>query len=386
MSSNVAVVPVVSAVSATTIWLGLDVHKESVTIAVLRGDAATPDRVDRLPNDLPKLKRYLERLAGQGPLRAVYEASGAGYVLHRACTAWGVPCDVIAPSLIPTKPGVQRKHDTYDAIQLARLHRAGELTVIRIPTEAEERVRDLVRCRETFQREILKSRHDLLKFLARRGCVYLKKAWTPAHYAWLRQLTGAASPLVDEDRVVFGEYLALLEYKLSRRDDLDQRIAQLALTPALAPAVARLQCFRGIDVHSAMVLATELVDWRRFTSPRQLMSYFGLVPREHSSGDRERRGAITKAGNSHVRHVLVQAAWSYRHVPKVGVGLKARQQGQSPRVIAHTWKAQHRLYKLYHRLHAKRPPQIAAVAVARELVGFLWSVMQDLDRPATQPI
>ncbi|MBP8302089.1 MAG: IS110 family transposase, partial [Planctomycetes bacterium] len=280
-------------------------HKESVTIAVLRGEAATPDRVDRLPNDLPKLKRYFERLAGQGPLRAVYEASGAGYVLHRACTAWGVPCDVIAPSLIPTKPGVQRKHDTYDAIQLARLHRAGELTVIRIPTEAEERVRDLVRCRETFQREILKSRHYLLKFLARRGCVYLKKAWAPAHYAWLRQLTGAASPLVDEDRVVFGEYLALLEYKLGRREDLDQRIAQLALTPALAPAVARLQCFRGIDVHSAMVLATELVDWRRFTSPRQLMSYFGLVPREDSSGERQRRGPITKAGNSHVRHVLV---------------------------------------------------------------------------------
>lgn len=361
-------------------------HKESVTIAVLRGDAPTPDRVDRLPNDLPKLKRYLERLAGQGPLRAVFEASGAGYVLHRACTAWGVPCDVIAPSLIPTKPGVPRKHDTYDAIQLARLHRAGELTVIRIPTEAEERVRDLVRCRETFQREILKSRHYLLKFLARRGCVYLKKAWTPAHYAWLRQLTGAASPLVDEDRLVFGEYLALLEYKLGRREELDAHIAQLALTPALAPAVARLQCFRGIDVHSAMVVATELVDWRRFTSPRQLMSYFGLVPREDSSGERQRRGPITKAGNSHVRHVLVQAAWSYRHVPKVGVGLKARQQGQSPRVIAHTWKAQHRLYKLYHRLHAKRPPQIAAVAVARELVGFLWSVMQDLERPVAQTI
>jgi len=133
-----------------------------------------------------------------------------------------------------------------------------------------------------------------------------------------------------------------------------------------------------------MVLATELVDWRRFSSPRQLMSYFGLVPREHSSGERERRGAITKAGNSHVRHVLVQAAWSYRHVPKVGVGLKTRQQGQSPRVLAHTWKAQHRLYKLYHRLHAKRPPQIAAVAVARELVGFLWSVMQDLEPAVAQ--
>lgn len=374
-----------SSVRSTTIWLGLDVHKESITVAVLRGDAPTPERVDRLPHDLARLRRLAERYAAQGEVRAVYEASGAGYVLHRALTGWGIACDIIAPSLIPTKPGVQRKHDAYDAAQLARLHRAGELTVVHVPSEAEERVRDLVRCRETFQREVLKSRHYILKFLARRGLVYRKTAWRAPHYAWLRALTRDATALPAEDRVVFEEYLALLEYKLTRRDELDRRIAELALTPALAPAVSRLQCFRGISVHSAMVLATELVDWRRFTSPRHLMSYFGLVPREHSSGERERRGAITKAGNSHVRHVLVQAAWSYRLRPAVGAALQLRQAGQPPDVIAHTWKAQHRLYKLYHRLHAKRPPQIAVVAVARELVGFLWSVMRDVDRPL-QPI
>jgi hypothetical protein len=239
-----------SSVGSSVIYLGLDVHKESVTIAVLPDGAAAPTRVERLPNDLAKLRRFCERLRTQGEgheVRACYEAS--------------------------------------------------------------------------------------------------------------------------------------LEYKLSRRDELDRQIAALALTPAVADAVQRLQCFRGLQVHGAMVLATELVDWRRFENPRQLMAYLGLVPREHSSGDRERRGSLTKAGNSHCRHVLVQAAWAYRFQPKVGVALKARQRAQSPTVIAHAWKAQHRLHTLYQRLAFRTKPQIAVVAVARELVGFLWAVMQDAPAP-----
>lgn len=373
-----------SSVESSVIYLGLDVHKESVTIAVLPGAAAAPTRVERLPNDLAKLRRFCERLQREGEVRACYEASGAGYVLQRAFTSWGVACEVIAPSLIPTKPGHQRKHDKHDAAQLARLYRAGELTVVRIPSEAEERVRDVVRCRETFQREVLKSRHYVLKFLARRGFVYRGgTAWRQGHYEWLRRLARADSPLAPEDRQVFGEYLGLLEYKLSRRDELDRQIAELALTPAVVDAVQRLQCFRGLQVHGAMVLATELVDWRRFESPRQLMAYLGLVPREHSSGDRERRGSLTKAGNSHCRHVLVQAAWAYRFQPKVGVALKARQRGQSPVVIAHAWKAQHRLHTFYRRLAFRTTPQIAVVAVARELVGFLWAVMQDVATPTS---
>ena len=176
-----------------------------------------------------------------------------------------------------------------------------------------------------------------------------------------------------------GEYVALLEYKLSRRDALDHHIAALALTSAYAPAVATLQCFRRLQVHSAMVLATELVDWRRFASPRQLMAYLGFVPREHSSGPRERRGSITKAGNTHCRHVLVQAAWAYRLRPKIGPALAMRQRGQSAAVTLHAWKAQQRLYTMYHRLALRRGPQIAVVAVARELIGYLWAVMRDLD-------
>jgi transposase len=292
---------------------------------------------------------------------------------------WGYACEVIAPSLVPKRPGVQRKYDKRDAVELARLYRAGERTPVRIPTEAEERVRDLVRCRETFQRELVKSRHYVLKFLARRGLIYRDGChWRTGHLRWLRQLTSATPPLAPEDRLVFGEYLALLDYKLQRRDELDRQIEQLALTPALAAAVARLQCFRGISVHAAMVLATELGDWRRFQRPGQLACYLGLVSREASTGNRERRGSITKAGNSHCRHVLIQAAWAYHHRPQVSDQLTARQRGQPAAVIAHAWKAQQRLHKRYQHLAYRKQPQIAVVAVARELVGFLWAVMQEL--------
>ena len=365
-----------STTTRSIIYLGMDVHKESVTIAVLPAAAKAATRVDRLPNDLPKLKRYVDRVAREGELRVCYEASGAGYVLHRALREWGYACDVIAPSLIPKRPGVQRKHDKRDASELARLYRAGELTAVRIPSEAEERVRDVVRCRETFQREILKSRHYILKFLARRGLVFRDGTnWCTPHLRWLQHLTTEQSPLAAADRLVFREYHALLEYKLQRREELDREIARLAELPTLAPMVQRLQCFRGIALQGAMVLATEIVDWRRFERPTQLAAYLGLVSREDSSGDRERKGSITKAGNSHCRHVLVQAAWSYHHRPAISVDLKRRQTGQPPAVIAHAWKAQHRLHQRYTHLAYRKQPQIAVVAVARELVGFLWAAM-----------
>jgi transposase len=362
----------------------MDVHKDSITIAVLPATAKAPTRVDRLANDLPKLKRYLERIARDGEVRACYEASGAGYVLHRALREWGYVCDVIAPSLIPKRPGVQRKHDKYDASELARHYRADELTPVRIPSEAEERVRDVVRCRETFQREILKSRHYILKFLARRGFVFREGTnWCTPHLRWLQHLTTEQSPLAPADRLVFREYHALLTYKLQRRDELDREIERLAELPMLAPMVQRLQCFRGIALQGAMVLATELVDWRRFRRPTQLAAYLGLVSREDSSGDRERKGSITKAGNSHCRHVLIQAAWSYHHRPAVSADLHRRQVGQPPAVIAHAWKAQQRLHQRYTHLAYRKQPQIAVVAVARELVGFLWATMQDLDAAVT---
>ena len=372
----------ISNVAQCSLYVGLDVHKESVMIAVLPQGAQTPSRVDKVPNDLKVLRRYFARLADTGEIHACYEASGAGYVLQRALKEWGYHCDVIAPSLIPQKPGHQRKHDRYDAKQLAHLYRSGELTPIRIPTEAEERVRDLVRCRATFQRELLRARHYVLKFLTRRGLRYHggKCHWTRAHHAWLEGLV-RGGVLIEEDRLIFTEFLGLLTYAQQRRDALDEQIEQLALAPALATSVAWLSCLRGISAPAAVTLATEVVDWRRFAKPTQLMAYLGLVPREDSSASTERRGPITKAGNRHCRHVLVQAAWAYRHAPRVGAALARRQRGQPPLVITHAWKAQHRLHKLYHRVAARKGPQVAVVAVARELVGFLWAIMQDCPDP-----
>lgn len=365
--------------STRIIWIGMDVHKDTVMVAVFEDRNETAEIVQQLPNDTRKLRRFFERWGKRGEIRSCYEASGAGYVLHRQITEWGYECEVIAPSLIPVRPGERRKHDRRDATQLARLYRAGELVPIRIPTAAEERVRDLIRCRQCFQREILRSRHYVTKFLARRGFVYRQgKNWTQRHWAWLRRMLREGG-LEPADRTAFSEYLALLEYKISRRDDLDAQIEKIALSAHYKPVVDRLRCFRGIATIAAMTLVTEIGDWRRFERPGQLMAYLGLVPSEHSSGERHQRGPITKAGNSRCRHVLVQAAWSYRTRPAVGTELKRRQQGQPTKVIAHAWKAQHRLYKLYHRIANKKSSRIAVVAVARELVGFLWAVMQDLE-------
>lgn len=362
--------------SSPILYLGLDVHKDSVTVAVFGAGDREPQLLEKLPYDLHKIHRFLQRLSRNGEqIRACYEASGAGYVLQRQLTAWGYHCDLCAPSLIPTR----RKHDKRDATQLGKHYRDGNLVLIRIPDEAQERVRDLVRCRETFQKEILKSRHYLLKFLRRRGFVYSEGTnWSLKHYEWIRRLL-SENQLVAEDRVVLGEYLALLEYKLDRREELDRRIEELALQPTYRPVVERLRCFRGIETHSAMVLATEIGDWRRFESPRQLMAYLGLVPTEHSSGEKRRQGAITKCGNAHCRHVLVQAAWSYHRRPALSAPLKRRQRGQSPQVIAHAWKAQHRVNKLFVRIAARKNRPVAATAAARELVGFLWAVMKDAE-------
>ena len=293
---------------------------------------------------------------------------------------------VIVHQLLGRTRRPQGFHYRRDAIKIARDFRDDRLVLIHIPTEEDERVRDLVRCRETFQREIVKSRHYILKFMRRRGFVFREaNNWTVRHFNWIRQVL-APGVLAEEDHTVLSEYLALLEYKLQRRDELDRRIEALALTPRYKPLVDRLCCFRGFKTQAAMVLATELGDLRRFESPRQLMAYVGLVPSEHSSGPRQRLGSITKAGNSRVRHTLIQAAWPYRKRPAVGAPLQRRQQGQDPGVIRHAWKCQQRLYSLFHRLAVKKPAQVAVTAIAREMVGFLWAVLREVDVAKLQEV
>lgn len=357
----------------STLFVGIDLHQRSVTMAVLGAGASECESVDELPTDLPKLRRYFARLLARGaPVRACYEASGSGFVLQRALTRWGVHCDVIAPSLIPVRPGDHRKTDRRDAVKLAQHYRAGNLVAIRVPSEEEERVRALVRCRETLTREILRSRHYVLKLLQARGITYSGgKHWTQAHWKWLRELE-----LPGEDKETLATYLALLDFKIELRRGRDARIERAAQEPVYRDAVALLRCLRGIDTLSAMTLVTEIGDVRRFESPRKLMGYLGLTASEYSSGESERRGGITKAGNSRCRRVLVEAAWHYRHPPATSVALRERQAGQPPDAVAHAWRAQRRLHARYVRLTLRMAPAKAAVAIARELTGFVWALLR----------
>lgn len=340
---------------------------------MLPGGAAECEEPRTLPNDLAKLRKFFARLAKRGQVRACYEASGCGYVLQRAMTTWGIECDVIAPSLIPKRSGDRRKTDKRDATKLARLYRAGELVAIRIPDEAEEQVRALVRCRETLTREILKSRHYVLKLLLGRGHVYRAGSnWTHAHWTWLRNIS-----LPGADAITLRTYLELLEYKLVQRETLDKEIQEIAFADVYREPVGRLRCMRGIDTLTAMILICEIGDVRRFASPRQLMGYLGLTVLETSSGGVERRGGITKTGNARARRALVESAWHYRYPPHSSPTLRKRQQGQPSAVVAHAWKAQKRLHKKFAALVYRMAPAKAVVAVARELVGFVWAMLQN---------
>ncbi len=359
--------------SQTTQFLGIDLHKREAVIAILPEDSGSCEGVIRVPNEHAPLRRAIAQIAKRGPIISCYEASGSGYVLHRLMQSWGHQCVVIAPSLAPKRPGDRVKTDRRDAERLAFDLRAGLLTAIHIPTEEEESVRNLVRCREQFRREIHRSKQMILKLLDRHGLKYgLKRNWTAAFWMWLRGIE-----LEHHDQFVLNNHIALLQIKFSQFSEIENRIERVAESDRYREAVGRLTCFRGVKTLTAMTFLVEVIDVKRFSSPRALMDYLGLSVSEYSSGPRRRRGGITKAGNSTVRRILVQAAWQYRHRPAVGVGLKRRQAGQDPLVVAHAWRAQHRLNRRFHRLHARMPSQKAVTAVARELVGFMWAVLQD---------
>ncbi len=352
--------------------VALDDSKRTIVAGILRPGAKEPE-LRSLPNEPRHLRRFVERLQREGRVLACYEAGPSGYDLYRQLTALAVPCQVIAPALTPRKAGDRVKTDRRDAAKLVRLFRAGELTPIHVPDEAAEAGRDLLRCREDVREDLLRWRHRLLKFLARHGRVYREgRHWTQRHWAWLR---GQRFTLPALQRT-YEEYRWSVEQLLARVADLDREIAALAETAPYRERVGWLRCFRGVETLSAMGLLTELQDLHRFAHPRGLMAYVGLVPSEASSGDRARRGHITKAGNSHVRRLLVEAAWHYRHPPRIGAALARRSQGQPPAVRAQAWQAQQRLYRRYRQLvgHGKRPP-VAVTALARELVGFLWAAL-----------
>ena len=285
-------------------------------------------------------------------------------------------CIVVAPALIPVKPGERIKTDRRDARKLAELLRAGLLTEVHPPSREEEAVRDLCRCREDIREDLLRCRHRLGKMLLRRGLVFTGgRPWTARHRQWLHSVALEH----DAELTVCEDYLLAVEQLEARLAAIDATLEEVSHQGPHAERVGWLRCFRGIDTVTAMTLVAELHDFRRFTSARALMAYLGLVPTEHSSSDRVRRGSITTTGNSHVRRVLIEAAWHYHHRPGVGSPLAARRQGKPGRVIAVADRAQVRLHRRYGRLvlGLGKPKGKAVTAVARELVAFIWAVLHE---------
>lgn len=353
-------------------WVGMDVHKESLVVVPVEQESGKAKDRWEIPHTAKGRQRLLGRLRGLKNPRCVYEAGPCGYDLRRFLQKEGIPCDVVAPSLIPTKPGDRIKTDRRDAEKLARMHRAGELTTILVPTPAQEALRDLVRAREDVQQDVLRRRHRLLKFLLRHGRRFEGGSWTKAHWEWLR------SQKFEDDNLntVLTEYLLALDQELERARRLAGRIEEQSRHPELAPKVARLRTLRGIDTLTAMTLLSELVDLTRFARPRELMAFVGLVPSERSSGAKQRRGGITKTGNAHVRRVLVESAWHYRHAPRGNSRkMRKRREGQPPELVERARKAELRLHRKYVRMVMRgKPSGVAAVAVARELAGFVWDI------------
>lgn len=360
--------------------VGLDAHQETIHAAILL-PGQREAVLETFPNSPDGVRRFVRRVQKRAPggIRSCYEAGPLGYGLQRSLVELGLECAVIAPSLIPQKPGDRIKTDRRDARKLAGLLAAGLLTEVHAPTPDQEAVRDLCRAREAVKEDQKRNRHRVSKFLLRRSIRYTagRKAWTRAHLEWLRgrRLVHPA------DQMILDDLLLALEQLESRLEALDAKIEAIAQQDPYTEPVGWLRCFRGIDTLTALSIVAELHDVRRFPSPRALMAYLGLVPSERSSGGQERRGALTKAGNRRLRRLLIEAAWHYRHRPAVGYRLRERRKGQPASVIAVADRAQQRLHRRYRRLLERGKPHNKAVAaVGRELVGFVWAALQTQER------
>jgi transposase len=366
----------------STLYVGLDVHKVAISVTTAQegrdGEVRFLGEIPNTPLEISRLATRLEKTADR--LEFCYEAGGCGYRIYRQLTAAGHGCAVIAPSLIARRPGDRIKTDRRDSMLLALQHRSGSLTPVWVPDEVHEAMRDLVRARGDAMIQLMRSRQQLLAFLLRHGRSYNDgKNWTLRHRRWL----GGQTFNQEAHRVVFHDYVEAVLAGQDRRDQLDARIAALQPGWSLSPLVEAFRAVRGLDLISAVAFVAAVGDISRFETARQLMAYLGLVPSEHSSGDRARRGGITGTGNREARRMLVEAAWSYRYPPRVATAKSDLVSRQPKAVRDLAWKAQVRLCNRYRRLTAggKRSTVVAA-AIARELAGFLWAIGQEI-RPAT---
>lgn len=356
-------------------YIGLDVHKASISVAIAEAGRQTPEFRGEIPNEpqaIDTLVRQLsERFTGQ-PLLFSYEAGPCGYGVYHQVQASGHDCEVVAPTLIPQRSGDRIKTDRRDAKMLARLSRSGELTPVWVPTPEQEAMRDLTRAREDMKAGELRARQRLNAFLLRHRKVYPGKSkWGPAHFRWLETVR-FETPV---QQIVLQEYIEAMREAQCRVAGLEKQMAAVLPIWSLAPVVEAIQAMRGVSLITAMTVLAELGDISRFDSPRQLMAYLGLVPSEHSSGGSRRQGGITKTGNGHVRRVLVEAAWSYRYPARKTRIIQRRAEKTSPAVQVIAWEAQKRLCGRYRRLAATgKVTQQVTTAVARELAGFLWAI------------
>ena len=356
-------------------FIGLDVHAETIAVAVAEPYEDVRS-LGTIPNQPESVRKLMKKLGPAAHLRVCYEAGPTGYVLYWQLTALGVKCEVVAPTLVPVKAGDRVKTDRRDALKLARSYRAGDLTPVWVPDAAHEALRDLVRAREAAKKDQLRARHRLGKFLLRHGRrpPTAMKAWTQAYLAWVKSAVHFDQAAQEATLL---DYIHEVDHVAARIGRLEAAIdAAVHTAPARMRAVIEaLQALRGIALVTAVTIAAEVGELSRFAKPRQLMGYSGAVASEDSSGQRTRRGGITKAGNAHLRRVIVEAAWAYRYRPAVGAALRKRQATVSAEVKEIAWKAQHRLHSRYRALTARgKCKQQVVTAIGRELLGFIWAI------------
>jgi transposase len=363
---------------SSTRFIGMDVHKDSIAVAYVAQDHGAEvtylGAIGTRQGDIDQMIRKMPSKAKH--LIFVYEAGPCGYWLYRYLSTKGDECWVVAPSLIPKKPGDRVKTDRRDAVQLARLARSGDLTAVYVPKVEDEAIRDLTRARADARSDLKDAKCRLKAFLLRQDIRYVGRAnWNPAHLRWLSEVV-CPTPA---QQIVFQEYVRAVNEHTKRLQRLEQELQEQVTSWRLHPVVDALQALRGVQFTAAVTMVAEIGDLTRFDTPRELMKFLGLIPSEYSSGDHRRQGSITKAGNTHARRVLVEGAWAYQYPAKVSRHLQLRLETQPKMIQDISWKAQVRLCKRYRQLVARgKHTNVVTVAIARELTGFMWAIAKQV--------